>query len=326
MADRWTPDRPLRLGTRTSALAVRQTELVQGALAALGVPSVAVPYDTLGDRRLDVALSALGAKGLFTAELEAGLRAGEVDACVHSLKDLPTTLPAGIDAVALLRREDPRDVLVGRAGRPVASLDALPVGARVGTCSLRRRAQLGAARPDLAIGDLRGNVGTRLRKLDEGQHDAILLAAAGLVRLGLAARIDGWLEPPGWLPAPGQGAVAVQTRSDDADLLALMGRLHDAPTGVATRAERALLRALEGGCQVPIGALVVGAEDGAPLLHGLVAALDGTRVLRGTEPVDAAAPERAGERLAARLVAEGAGAILDGARPGLRQAPPLPSP
>jgi hydroxymethylbilane synthase len=236
-----------------------------------------------------------------------------VDLCVHSLKDLPTALPADIGALALLPREDPRDALVVGGGVAARSLAELPVGARVGTCSLRRRAQLLALRPDLVVADLRGNVQTRLRKLDEGQYDAILLAAAGLLRLGLDGRITARLEPPAWLSAPGQGAIAIQARADDPIVGPLLDQLHDRPTGVAVAAERALLNALEGGCQVPIGAAVLDV-DGALVLHGLVAALDGSRVVRGTQPVDPASADDAGRRLAAQLVRDGADAILEGVR------------
>lgn len=307
LAPHWPRERLVRLATRKSELAMRQTRLVQSTLAGLGIASEPVTFDTIGDQRLDRPLNELGAKGLFTAELEAALRAGEVDLCVHSLKDLPTALPPEIDALALLEREDPRDVLVTRAGAPpVGSLAELPTGAKVGTSALRRRAQLLAARPDLVVADVRGNVGTRLRKLDAGEYDVLLLAGAGLKRLGLADRITGWLGAPAWISAPGQGAIAVQGRSGDPATASLLAALHHAPTGVAVTAERAFLRALEGGCQVPIGAFAAGGT----VLHGFVGAVDGSRGLRGTEPVDAADPGAAGERLAARLVAEGADAIL----------------
>jgi hydroxymethylbilane synthase len=314
------PAAPLRIGTRKSALALRQSEMVRDALAAVGAPSTLVTFDTVGDLRLDRALSALGEKGLFTAELEAALRAGAVDLCVHSLKDLPTVLPDDISALATLLREDPRDALVVRDGVSARTLDALPTGARVGTCSLRRRAQLGAARPDLAVLDLRGNVQTRLRKLDAGDYDAIVLAAAGLRRLGLDDRVTQALEPPAWLPAPGQGAIAVQARAGDAATGALLAALHHVPTADAVTAERALLNALEGGCQVPIGALVRAEGDARRMLHGIVASLDGGRVVRGEIAVGDD-PAEAGRALAALLVARGADAILA----DVRQRPRLDS-
>lgn len=307
------PAGALRIGTRRSDLALHQARVVQGALNALGVPSTLVTFDTLGDRILDRPLSALGEKGLFTAELEASLREGGVDLCVHSLKDLPTELPEDIDALALLPRQDPRDVLVAPRGAPAPSLGTLPEGARVGTCSLRRRAQLRALRPDLTVLDLRGNVPTRVGKVDAGHYEAIVLAAAGLLRLGLAERIGAWLDAPAWLPAPGQGAIAVQGRAGDPRTGPLLAALHHEATGVTATAERAFLRTLEGGCQVPVGALTVPAPAGF-VLHGLVADLDGRRVLRGEEFVDADAPARAGEQLAQRLLTRGADEILDGLR------------
>ena len=298
----------VRIGTRSSELALRQAREVAAALERLGVAAELVTYTTVGDRRLDEPLHAIGAKGLFTEELEADLLAGRTDCCVHSLKDLPTASPAGLAVVAQLRREDPRDALVVRPGVAAASLAELPAGARVGTSSLRRRAQLLAARPDVEVLELRGSVPTRLRKVDEGQVDAAVLAAAGLHRLGLAGRVAAYLEPPGWLPAAGQGAIAVQARADDAPLVALLSRLDDAATTAATAAERAFLAALEGGCQVPIGALVA-ADGGVPTLHGFVGALDGRRLLRGAEPVSDD-PGAAGRRLADALRAAGADAIL----------------
>jgi hydroxymethylbilane synthase len=305
----------LRVGTRRSALALYQARAVQEALAEMGEESVLVTFDTVGDRVLDRALSALGGKGLFTAELESALRDGGVDLCVHSLKDLPTALPPDIAALAMLPREDARDVLVGPRGRRVRTLDALPAGARVGTCALRRRAQLAERRPDLAVLDLRGNVPTRLAKLDAGGYDAVVLAGAGLVRLGLVERIDAWLDAPAWLPAPGQGAIAVQARTGDARLTPLLAALHDGATGVAVAAERAFLRTLEGGCSVPVGALLMPGADG-PVLHGLVADPAGTQVLRDAVAVDRRAPEAAGEALAQRLLRRGAGEILGALRGG----------
>lgn len=194
---------------------MRQARQVEALLRTHGIGSALVEYTTLGDRLLDRPLAEIGEKGVFTAELEADLLNGRIDCAVHSLKDLPTADPAGVVVVAILEREDPRDALVLRAGVAATSLDTLPRGSRVGTSSLRRRAQLRALRPDLELCDLRGNVGTRLRKLDEGQMDAAILAAAGLRRLGLAERIVSLLNAPDWLSAPGQGAIAVQARADD---------------------------------------------------------------------------------------------------------------
>lgn len=287
-----------------------QAHQVAALLAELGATSELTEYTTIGDRILDKPLSAIGEKGLFTAELEADLRAFRTDCAVHSLKDLPTADPEGLTVVALLEREDPRDAFVVTAGSTVTSLADLPHGARVGTSSLRRRAQLLALRPDLDIQELRGNVGTRLRKIDEGQVDAALLAAAGLKRLGLGHRIVSLLDPPQWLSAPGQGAIAVQARADDEPMRALLAQLDHAPTRCAITAERALLAALEGGCQVPIGAAVV-AEGDALVLHACIADLSGRTVLRGSRVVSPDAPDAAGVALADELLAAGATEILD---------------
>jgi hydroxymethylbilane synthase len=311
----------VRIGTRASELALRQARLVQTALETRGVAAELVTFKTTGDKRLDQPLSAIGGKGLFTKELERALLAGRVDCCVHSLKDLPTESPDGLAIVALLEREDPRDVLVVSHAITAEGIDDLPRGSRVGTSSLRRRAQLHAWRNDLEVVDLRGNVPTRLKKVDDGQAHAAILAAAGLVRLGVRQRISAWLEPPQWLPAAGQGAIAVQARRDDARVTALLAPLHHVPTATATRAERAFLAGLEGGCQVPIGALALESDRGL-VLHGFIAAIDGARMLRGEMPVDAACPEEAGARLAAELMAAGAGELLA----ALRGADDVPAP
>src|ERR671939_669374 len=205
----------LRIATRSSELALRQARIVQSAVAARGVAAELVTFKTVGDKRFDEPLSAIGGKGLFTRELEDALAAGRVDCCVHSLKDLPTESPPGLRVVALLEREDPRDVLVVNDVVLATSIAELPRGTRVGTSSLRRRAQLLAVRPDVEVVELRGNVPTRLRKVDEGQVDAAILAAAGLHRLGAGQRVSAYLDAPGWLPAAGQGAIAVQVRTDD---------------------------------------------------------------------------------------------------------------
>jgi hydroxymethylbilane synthase len=270
----------MRIGTRKSALALEQARQVQAALTARGVESELVTFTTLGDRRLDASFLEIGAKGLFTRELEIALAEGAIDCAVHSLKDLPTDT-AGV--VAVLPRADPRDVVVGTA------IADLPSGARVGTSSLRRRAQLRAIRPDLEVVELRGNVPTRLRKVEEGQVNAAILAAAGLIRLGETQRITAYLDPPGWLPAPGQGAIAIQGD-------ARFASLNDPDTMRDVTAERSMLAALEGGCQVPIGGLVL-----RGVLYGLIADVDGGRVLRGSEPVDPTNPAAAGLALAAKL-------------------------
>jgi hydroxymethylbilane synthase len=297
--------RTIRIATRSSALALAQAHQVRDALAALGIDCELTTYETVGDKRLDRPLNELGAKGLFTEELERDLREGRVDCCVHSLKDLPTANPPGLAVVATPLREDPRDAFVAPAGSALRSLLDLPTGARVGTSSLRRRAQLAALRPDLEIVDLRGNVGTRLRKLDEGACDGAILAAAGLRRLGLHERITALLDPPTWLSAPGQGAIAIQVRADDVEVRDIVTRLNDAGTARAVHAERAMLAALEGGCQVPIGAYVDGER-----LFGLIASLDGRVVIRGDVTLGED-PTATAVALAEQLRVGGGAAILD---------------
>jgi hydroxymethylbilane synthase len=313
---------PLKIGTRSSELALRQARLVQGALAALGVESELVTYRTVGDKRLDEPLSAIGAKGLFTRELEHDLERGKTQLAVHSLKDLPTDAPEDLVVAAVLEREDPRDALVVNGRILAASLDDLPRGSRIGTSSLRRRAQLLATRPDLEVAELRGNVPTRIKKVDEGRVHAAILAAAGLHRLGVHQHITCYLDAPAWLPAAGQGAIAVQIRAGDLDTKALADAMNHEPTMHAIAAERAFLGALEGGCQVPIGALALSAPDGTGVLHGMIASIDGSRVVRGSIELDRADPALSGIRLANRLRGEGATEILE----GLRRAERVPSP
>lgn len=305
----------LIIGTRASALALWQTDFVARRLRAL-LPGLEVEVrhiETLGDRVRDRALSLVGGKGLFVKEIEEALLAGEVDLAVHSLKDMPTEQPPGLVLGAILERADPRDALVSSLG--TGDLAALPPGARVGTSSLRRRAQLLAARPDLQVSDLRGNVDTRLRKLYRGEYDAVVLAVAGLARLGHEEAFDQALPPEVMLPAVGQGALCVEVRADDAATLGRLAPLDHRPTRQATVAERAMLRRLEGGCQVPIGAY--GQVDGGHLrLRGLVASPDGGRVLRDEVQGPAAEAERMGTLLAEQLLAAGAGEILAAVRRG----------
>lgn len=304
---------PIRIASRGSELALWQSRAVEAALRAAD-PSVSTEIQvvkTLGDRILDVPLAKIGDKGLFTKELDHALLNGDADLAVHSLKDVPTGLPEGLVVAAVSVREDPRDVVLTREGLLLSSLADLPAGARVGTSSLRRRAQLHGARSDVEVLDVRGNLNTRLAKLEAGQYDAIILAAAGVLRLGWAERIACFLEPDAWLPAVGQGALAVVTRVDDATTRRRLGIIHDAATAACTTAERALLRSLEGGCQVPIGALARTSDDGETvMLDALVADLDGTTVLRAQEsgPLDEA--RDTGLRLAARLTEMGASDIL----------------
>lgn len=313
---------PLKIGTRSSELALRQARLVQAALAAQGVQSELVTYRTVGDKRLDEPLSSIGAKGLFTRELEHDLERGKTQIAVHSLKDLPTDAPEDLVVAAVLEREDPRDALVVNGRILAASLDDLPRGSRIGTSSLRRRAQLLATRPDLEVAELRGNVPTRIKKVDEGRVHAAILAAAGLHRLGVHQHITCYLDAPAWLPAAGQGAIAVQIRAGDPDTKALADAMNHEPTMHAIAAERAFLGALEGGCQVPIGALAIPQPDGTGVLHGMIASIDGRRVVRGSIELDRADPALSGIRLANRLRGEGATEILE----GLRRADRVPSP
>ena len=312
----------VRIGTRVSELALRQARMVQAALEQRGIASELVTYRTVGDKRLDEPLSAIGAKGLFTKELEHDLLKGKTQMAVHSLKDLPTDSPDGLVVAAVLAREDPRDALVVNGRILAQSLDDLPRGSRVGTSSLRRRAQLLATRPDLEVAELRGNVPTRLKKIDEGRVHAAILAAAGLHRLGARQHITCYLDVPAWLPAAGQGAIAVQVRTDDAWIRAIATVMNDAPTMRAVVAERAFLAALEGGCQVPIGALAIPGADGAGVLHGMIASIDGARVVRGQMALDPDDPALCGIRLANELRGMGASEILE----GFRRAEHLPSP
>jgi hydroxymethylbilane synthase len=310
----------LLIATRSSELALRQARLVQSALARAGIAAELKTYKTTGDRKLDEPLAAIGGKGLFTKELEADLARGFVNCCVHSLKDLPTDMPEGLAIGAILEREDPRDVLIVNSVTGASSMADLPRGSRVGTSSLRRRAQLLALRADVEVVALRGNVPTRIRKVDEGQVHAAILAAAGLHRLGSAQRIASYLDAPAWLPAAGQGAIAVQIRENDARMRELVASLHDAETSIQVRAERAFLGALEGGCQVPIGALALGEDE--LTLHGFIADVNGRQVVRGAHAIDRDNPELSGIRLANELRGRGASEILE----GLRRAEQVPAP
>ena len=299
----------LRIGTRASLLAVTQSTWVKTRIeqAHPQVRVELVQITTKGDRILDVPLAKVGGKGLFVKEIEDALLDGTADLAVHSMKDVPTELPEGLFIGIVPARETPLDAYISNR---FATLEALPVGARVGTSSLRRKSQLAAVRPDLTILDLRGNVDTRLRKLDEGQYEAIILAGAGLNRLGLQGRITAELDPTLMLPAIGQGALGIELRRDDTQLLADLQFLHDPRTATAVAAERAFLLRLEGGCQVPIGAHAV--VDGETVhLTGLIASVDGRQLLRDTLTAPAAEAPALGTRLAERLLARGGKAILD---------------
>ena len=296
------------LGTRASALARAQTEIVAARLATArpALECTTRVISTAGDRTQDSGepLPSIGGKGLFTAELERALRDGAIDIAVHSLKDLPTEDAPGVAIGAVTAREDVRDCLVARTA---GSLAALPVGAVVGTSSLRRSAQLAALRPDLEIRSIRGNVDTRIRKVSDGEYDAAVLAAAGIRRLALDDVVTEWLSAETMLPAPGQGALAIQCRADDEAVLALLAALDDPAARAETTAERAFLRTLGGGCAAPVAALAVTTTTPRVRLQGLVASVDGRQVVRVIGEGD---PADVGERLAEEALSRGADRIL----------------
>ena len=298
----------LRIATRKSPLALWQTEHVADRLRAAhpGLQVALVPLSTRGDEVLDRSLAAIGGKGLFLKELELAMQRGEADCAVHSLKDVPMELEPGFALPAILRRADPADAFVSNR---FDGLDALPHGARVGTSSLRRQAQLRARRPDLELVDLRGNVNTRLARLDAGGYDAIVLACAGLQRLGFDARIRARLVAPEWLPAPAQGAIAVESRDADPAVQALLRVLDDAPTRTCVEAERAMNRALHGSCHVPVAALAQ-LQDGVLSLAGLVGSAHSGETIRADAAGDPLAPARLGRHVAEQLLAQGAGRLL----------------
>ncbi len=261
---------------------------------------------TTGDKILDTPLATIGGKGLFVKEIEDALLRGEIDLAVHSMKDVPTRLPEGLEILSIPEREDPRDALISRDG---VTLDRLAAGARIGTSSLRRQAQLLHARPDLSIQMLRGNLDTRLRKLEAGEYDGIILAAAGLCRLGWADRVTEYLSPDVCLPAIGQGALALEGRADDAFVRELARRMEHRPTRIAVTAERALLERLEGGCQVPIAAHAT-IENDVLSMSALVAGVTGRRLVRDSIQGPATEAHTLGIRLAERLLERGGGEIL----------------
>jgi hydroxymethylbilane synthase len=294
----------LRIGSRGSQLALWQANHICALLRERGHEVEIVVIKTTGDKITDVALAKVGTKGMFTKEIEEALTAGRVDLAVHSLKDLPTEIPPEFEIAAITKRQDPRDVLVSRKH---ANIDELPHGARVGTSSLRRQAQLKSRRPDLDIHPLRGNVDTRLRKLEAGDYEAIILAAAGVNRLGLTALVKQVIAVDVICPAAGQGALGIEIRKDDDATGHYLSFLNDSAARQTTMAERALLNKLGGGCQVPIGAFAE-VRDGKIHLDGVVAHPDGSLVLR--ESRDGNDPERLGEQVGESLLARGGDAIL----------------
>jgi hydroxymethylbilane synthase len=305
---------PLRIATRKSQLALWQAEHVATLLrqAHAGLEIELVPIVTQGDRIQDRSLAAIGGKGLFIKELEVALDEQRADIAVHSMKDLPGDLPDGLIIAAVLERADARDALLTAKA---ARLDDLPRGARVGTSSLRRQAQLLAARPDLRIEALRGNVDTRLRRLDAGEMDAIVLACAGLIRLGLESRITARLDPTVSLPAVAQGVIGIECRGADSGTLELVTVLNHPATRIAMDAERAFAHRLGGSCQSPIAAHAE-IEGRSLILDGLVAEPDGSRLLRDRQSGSIADPAALGRLLAERILAAGAGPLLQRLRAG----------
>jgi hydroxymethylbilane synthase len=295
----------LRIGSRGSQLALWQANHISTLLRARGHEVEIEIIHTTGDKITDVALAMVGTKGMFTKEIEEALAAERVDLAVHSLKDLPTELPPGFEIAAITEREDPRDAF---CSRNFASFQELPQKARVGTSSLRRQAQLKAIRPDLDVHPLRGNVDTRLRKLEQGEYDAIILAAAGLNRLGRTEWIKQIIPAEIMCPAAGQGALAIEIRRSDADTRQYVEFLNDPAASSATTCERALLNSLGGGCQVPIGAFAE-MRKGKLHLESIVADPDGSKLLRDSRDGDD--PEKLGEEAGAALLARGGNEILE---------------
>lgn len=298
----------ITIATRGSKLAMWQAEHVKALLEAQGAGVVELlPLKTQGDKILDTPLAKIGGKGLFVKEIEEALLDGRADLAVHSMKDVPSELPEGLVVGVTPPREDCSDTLLSVE---YGSLESLPEGARVGTCSLRRQAQLLTLRPDLVLENLRGNVDTRLRKLMEGQYDAIVMATAGLNRLGLSAPKMSVLGPPSFLPAVGQGSLGIEYREGDAELLQFLGPLHHEPTGICVAAERGFLAGLDGGCQVPIAAHAV-LEGENVRLEGLVADVDGAQTIRRSIAGKASQARELGLKLAGEVLAAGGKEILD---------------
>jgi hydroxymethylbilane synthase len=295
------------IGSRGSRLALWQANWVKVRLQSLGHEAEILIIRTSGDKFQETSLLSSGTKGLFIKEIEEALLAGQVNLAVHSLKDLPTEQPEGLAVAAVPEREDPRDALISRTGQ---DLQDLPAGARIGTGSLRRQAQLRALRPDLEFMAMRGNVDTRLRKLDAGDCDALVLAAAGLKRLGFSSRITSWLSETEVCPAVGQGALALEVSTKDKDILSAIRPLDHPPTHRAVRAERAMLQALGGGCQLPIAAYAKH-DSGKLNLTGVVADPDGTRLLRVCATGKPENPEHLGKQVAEDLFRQGASELLN---------------
>lgn len=302
-------NRVLRIATRKSVLAMWQARHVQSLLerAWADIDVELVPIVTEGDRILDQPLATIGGKGLFLKELESALLGGDADLAVHSMKDVPAAGTDGLTLDVVLPRANPFDALVCNG---VDSLADLPSGSRVGTSSLRRQCQLLAGRPDLRVADLRGNVDTRLRKLDDGQYDAIILACAGLERLGLGNRITEQLKPPTWLPAPTQGIICLQSRSDDNAVFSRIGLLNDESSHIQARAERTVAYHLGGSCQLPLAVYAQLQEE--LTIEAMVGMPDGSFIVRARQSGSSDLPEALGEKVADKLLRDGAGKIING--------------
>jgi len=297
----------LTIGTRGSKLALWQSEYIGARVAEItGLPVEIKIIKTTGDKILDVPLAKVGGKGLFTKEIEVELEAGTVDLAVHSMKDVPTALPEGLVIAAMPQRVDPRDAIVSGAGYTLATL---PAGGRVGTSSLRRVAQVRALRPDVEIVDVRGNLDTRMRKAETGEVDAVILAAAGITRMGWADRITTYIPTAQMVSAVGQGAIGVEIRESDEFMADVCRRLADADTMTCVSAERVVMSTLEGGCQVPIGAYAR-LDDGLLVMDAVVGSVDGKRILRDHMEGVATDPEGLGRKMVARLLDLGAAEIL----------------
>ena len=297
----------LTIGTRGSKLALWQSEYIKGLVEQItGLPVELKIIKTTGDKILDVPLAKVGGKGLFTKELEVELMAGTVDLCVHSMKDVPTELPEGLGIAAMPPRVDPRDALVSGAGY---TLETLPEGARVGTSSLRRIAQVRALRPDVEIVDVRGNLDTRMRKAENGEVDVVILAAAGITRMGWADRISSYIPTEQMVSAVGQGAIGIEIREDDAFMADVMDKIGDGATMLCVTAERVVMNKLEGGCQVPIGAYAQLVGD-TLVMDAVVGSVSGDRILRARLEGAADRPIELGELMVAELLGQGAHAIL----------------
>ncbi|MDP2181986.1 MAG: hydroxymethylbilane synthase [Actinomycetota bacterium] len=298
----------LVIGTRGSKLALWQSNYIKGRVEEItGLPVELMIIKTTGDKILDVPLAKVGGKGLFTKELEVELTAGTVDLCVHSMKDVPTELPEGLEIAATPERVDPRDVMVSGAGY---NLETLPRGARLGTSSLRRRSQAVALRPDLEIVDVRGNLDTRMRKAENGEVDAVILASAGITRMGWADRITHYIESDQMVSAVGQGAIGVEIRTDDDFMRDVCEKLTHTETQICVTAERVVMRKLEGGCQVPIGAYAR-IEGDKLVMDAFVGSVDGKTILRHYLEGSPAEPETLGLAMVDRMIDMGAGEVLE---------------